>query len=70
MIKYRASAKLIKLVRNQLNLSHEQIGKMLGKDRTTIVNYEAGRINMPGDIVFVLQKLLYPENKKGSIGKE
>lgn len=60
---YPMSAKLVKKVRKKLNLSHEQLGEILNKNRTTVVNYEAGRINIPGDIILKIQKLL---NQKGA----
>lgn len=62
---YPISAKLVTDVRNKFNLNHEQLGEMLNKSRTTIVNYQAGRINIPGDIVLKLQELL-----KGADGKQ
>jgi len=64
-LKYPASAKLVKSVRENRKFSHEQLAKILNKNRTTIVNYEAGRINVPGDIILKLQGLL-TENQKGA----
>lgn len=42
----------IKLRRKELNMSAEELGKRLGKDRSTIYRYENGDIeNMPLDIL-------------------
>ena len=49
----------IKSRRKQLKMSADELGKRLGKDRSTIYRYEKGDIeNMPLDILEPIAKVL------------
>jgi ribosome-binding protein aMBF1 (putative translation factor) len=56
-IKYPEFSNLITKVRKIKNLNHSELAKILGKKRTTIVNYQAGRINIPGSVLKKLEQL-------------
>ncbi len=58
---YPKFANLVKKARTKLNLTQDEFAKILGKERVTVTNYEAGRINIPGDVILRIQELLYPE---------
>jgi len=47
----------IKAVRTVMGETQKDFAKRLGKDRTTITNYEAGRVIPPGDVLLRIQKL-------------
>ena len=54
----KETARLVRATRKHLKLTQEELGKKIGKDRTTVAHYERGTITVPGDIVLALQKLL------------
>ena len=43
--------KVIKTKRFQMGLTQEKFAKLLGKKRSTVTLYEAGKIMPPGDIL-------------------
>lgn len=54
-----------KLVANRIRecrvsrgISQEELGRLLGKTRTNIANYEAGRVIVPSDVMVILAKTL------------
>ena len=51
--------KRIKTRRKELQLTAEELGKRIGKDRSTIYRYEKGEIeNLPLDILYPLAEAL------------
>ena len=51
-------AKRIKECRLSQGLSQEDLARLLGKCRTNIANYEAGRTTLPGNVIVDLSKVL------------
>lgn len=51
-------AKRIKECRLAKGLSQEDLAHLLGKSRTNIVNYEAGRTTLPGSVIVDLSNIL------------
>lgn len=50
-------AKRIKECRLSRGLSQEELANLLGKSRTNIVNYEAGRTTLPGSVIVDLANI-------------
>lgn len=50
-------AERIKICRNAKDLSQEELANKLGKSRTNIVNYEAGRTTLPGSVIVDLSEI-------------
>jgi transcriptional regulator with XRE-family HTH domain len=50
-------AKRIKECRLAKGLSQEDLAKLLGKSRTNVVNYEAGRTTLPGSVIVDLANI-------------
>ena len=51
--------KRIRILRNELQLSQEELGKIIAVDKTTISGYETGRIAPPLDVVVRLAKYFH-----------
>jgi len=45
------TADMVKKKRKVLNLTQKEMGKILGKDRSTVAKYETGKIDPPGSIL-------------------
>lgn len=50
-------AERIKICRTARNMSQEDLANLLGKSRTNIVNYEAGRTTLPGSVIVDLSDI-------------
>lgn len=51
--------KRIRILRNELQISQEELGKFIAVDKTTISGYETGRIAPPLDVVVRLAQYFH-----------
>lgn len=47
----------IKVIRSKLGLTQRELANRIGKDRSSIANYETGRAIPPGDVLLKIQAL-------------
>lgn len=50
-------SKYIKKLRSKLGLTQKEFADKIGKDRSSIANYETGRAIPPGNILLKIQEL-------------
>jgi len=56
-------SKIIKNKRIQLGLTQTALAKLIGKKRTTVTQYESGKIMPPANILIMIQEL-NPKDEK------